>query len=87
MLKRIYMDRATIARNKKEGRFDPAICVRTTQGTHRGHDIIIDGLSRVLQMEEPNPLAAGATVWIQTTARVSIVTKKEDGDEDYVRLA
>ena len=30
MIKRIYMDRSVIGRNKKDGTFLPAICVKTS---------------------------------------------------------
>ncbi len=86
-LKRIYMNRQIIARNKKEGLFDPAICIRTSQVTRRGHDVRIDGPCSIQQTEEPNLLAGGATVWIQTEAPVYIVTKKENEDEDFFRIA
>ncbi len=73
MLKRIYMDRATIARNKKAGVFDPAICIKTSKGVCRGHKAVIQGASRIHQAEDPNPLAGGATVWIETTAPVKVL--------------
>ncbi len=87
MLKRIYMNRMIIARNKKAGIFAPAICVRTSQGTERGHTVFIEGRSVVRQMQEPEPLAAGATVWIETLARVSIITHKEHEDDDYINIS
>lgn len=84
MIKRIYMDRQTIRRNKETGEFNPAICVRTSQGVTRGHDVLIEGRSQVHQLEKPNPLAGGATVWIQTNSPVRIIMGDED---DYVKIA
>lgn len=77
MIKRIYMDRSTIARNKKEKVFEPAVCVKTSKSVVRGHEVQIDGFSRVIQQEDPNPAAGGATVWIATTAPIRVTVRQE----------
>ncbi len=85
-IKRIYMDRSTLARNKKTGVFDAAICVRISNRVLRGHDVYIEGHSQVKQLEVPNLLAGGATVWIETNSPVRIIRHKEEGNEEYTQL-
>ncbi len=76
-IKRIYMDRHTLATNKRDGKNLPAIVVRTSEGPYRGTQVLIDGRSRIIQESAPNKLAGGASVYIMTAARVSV--HQEDG--------
>lgn len=87
MIKRIYMNRHTIGRNRRTGSFAPAICVKTSKGVVVGHDVQVDGPSRISQQAGLSPLAGGVTVWITTHAPVRVTVKQRLLDDDHTDIA
>lgn len=71
MLKRIHVNQLVIRSNKKEGRREPPLTVKTYRQNHRCHGVEILGPSRVVYSPE-KPLACGARVWIETRADVLV---------------
>lgn len=75
MIKRIHVNQFVIRRNKREGRNDPPITIRTSHGVHRTRSVKIMGLSYVIY--EPNkPLSCGARLWIETKDDVILKSGK-----------
>lgn len=73
IIKRIHVNQHNIKANKKAGNNDlPVITIKTSKENIKAKDIHIWGDSR-LKYSPDNPLACGATLWIETTAEVFIV--------------
>ena len=71
MIKRIHVNQHRIKSNKKHNKNDPVITVKTSKSNTYGHEVIIQGLSKVIY--RPNkPLSCGAKVWIETEADVEV---------------
>ena len=76
MMKRIHVNRNTLASNKKWGKDDAAIGVEQRgQKKQYGHrvDIIVEGevVASVIHTEA-QPLRCGARCWVETSADVRI---------------
>lgn len=69
MKKRIHINKHVIAGNKKHGRNDPPITVKTYKSNDKCHRVEIDGPS-VLVHSPDKPLNCGAVVWIETESPV-----------------
>lgn len=67
----IHVDQATIRANRKTGRNDPPLIVRTYKGALRAQTAIIHGPSEVKHRPH-DPLPCGARVWIETQSEVEI---------------
>lgn len=82
-MKRIHVNRNTIASNNKHGRTNPPITVRlhsnaktkTPRKVLRGSTVEVLGPSTFVYRPE-TPLSCGAKLWVETTASVII-----DGEE------
>ena len=61
---RIYINRHTIAANKKHGESEPPIAVRTYKGVEYAQDMVLTGEWR-LKYDAPNAICSGATVWLE----------------------
>ena len=70
-LKRIHVNQHHIRANKKDGGNRPVLSVKTSKENLKGHEVTINGPSRVIYQPE-KPLSCGARVWIETTAEVQI---------------
>lgn len=70
-IKRILINRHKLKANKDHDKRDPCISVQTSQGIHYGHEVSIQGPSRVVYSPE-KPLECGATIWIETKAEVEV---------------
>ena len=70
-IKRLHVDRAVVARNRKLGEHAPAITVQTSKGAHKGHSVVIHGPSLFVQSSY-KPLPCGARLWVETKAAVTI---------------
>ena len=68
MKAKIYVNRQIVERNKKMGRCDPPISVRTYKGVRRVHGVVLNAPS-VLIYSPDTPLPSGATVWLETNAK------------------
>jgi hypothetical protein len=69
MLTRVHVNRHTLARNRKTGRHDPAITVKTSRSNTYAHEVEIKGPSRVVYRPD-KPLACGAVLWVETRSEV-----------------
>lgn len=72
-LVRIHVNQHVIKKNRKEGLSLPPLTVKRGRLNTRAHDVMIHGPSRLIY-SPLKPLACGATVWIETEARVSART-------------
>jgi hypothetical protein len=75
MKKRIHVNQHRIRSNKWDDVNDPVITVKTYKGNTYGHEIEIDGPSKLIY-SPCKPLSCGARVWIETESKV-IVDGKE----------
>ena len=73
MLKRIHINKHIIRANKKHGRNDPPITVKTYKANIKSHEVEILGPS-VLMHSPDKPLSCGAVVWLETESFVRAYT-------------
>lgn len=66
----------TIRANKKHGKSDPVITCKTYKSNTYGHEIEIDGPSKVVYSPD-KPLSCGARVWIETDSNYVKVDGKQ----------
>ena len=71
MKKRIHINQHKIRANKKNGTNEPVITVKAGKSNTYGHEVIIDGPSRVVYSPD-KPLSCGARVYIITDADVYV---------------
>lgn len=71
MLKRIHVNQHVIRANKKHGRHDPPLRVKTSRENTAAHSVRIMGPSKVIYSPD-RPLSCGARVWIETRADVEV---------------
>jgi hypothetical protein len=69
--KRIHVNKAVIASNRKNGLNDPPITVQTSKGPIKAQRVIINGPS-VFVHSPHQPLSCGARVWVETLAECLI---------------
>ena len=72
MKKRIHVNQHNIRRNRKEGTNDPVISVKTYKSNEYGHEVVIQGPSRVVYSPD-KPLSCGAVLWIETNSDVVVI--------------
>ena len=72
MKKRIHVNQHNIRRNRKEGTNDPVITCKTYKSNEYGHEVNIQGPSRVVYSPE-KPLSCGAVLWIETDSDVVVI--------------
>ena len=65
----IHVNQHKIRANKKHGTNDPVITVKTSKSNTYGHEVIINGSSKVIYSPD-KPLSCGAKVWIETESEV-----------------
>jgi len=70
-LKRILINCHKLKANKDKGRDDPCISVQLSGGIIYGHEVSIQGPSRVVYSPD-KPLKCGASIWIETKAEVEV---------------
>lgn len=70
-LKRIHVNQHKIRSNRKCGENDAVVTVKSKFGNHYGNRVVIHGPSEVVYRAD-NPLSCGATVWVETKAKVTI---------------
>jgi len=71
MKTRIHVNQHKIRANKKHGTNDPVITVKTSKSNTYGHEVVINGSSKVIYSPD-KPLSCGAKVWIETESDVEI---------------
>jgi hypothetical protein len=67
----IHVNQHRIRANRKNGRTDPVITVKTHDSNIYAHAVAIDGPSRVVYSPD-KPLSCGARVWVETEAGVQV---------------
>ena len=72
MKKRIHVNQHNIRRNRKEGTNDPVITCKTYKSNEYGHEVEIQGPSRLVYSPE-KPLSCGAVLWIETDSDVVVI--------------
>ena len=71
MKTRIHVNQHKIKANKKHGPNDPVITVKTSKSNTYGHEVKINGSSKVIYSPD-KPLSCGAKVWIETESEVEV---------------
>ena len=71
MKTRIHVNQHKIRANKKHGTNDPVITVKTSKSNTYGHEVKINGSSKVIYSPD-KPLSCGAKVWIETESEVEV---------------
>ena len=71
MKTRIHVNQHKIKANKKHGTNDPVITVKTSKSNTYGHEVLINGSSKVIYSPD-KPLSCGAKVWIETESEVEV---------------
>ena len=64
MKARIYINRHRVAANRRHGRDDPCIAVRTYRGVTYARRLELKG-AWVLKQEFSKPICPGATIWLE----------------------
>ena len=72
MKTKIHVNQHKIRANKKHGTNDPVITVKTSKSNTYGHEVIINGSSKVIYSPD-KPLSCGANVWIETESEVVVI--------------
>ena len=72
MKTRIHVNQHKIRPNKKHGTNDPVITVKTSKSNTYGHEVVINGSSKVIYSPD-KPLSCGAKVWIETESEVMVI--------------
>ena len=75
----IHVNQHVIKSNRKNGKNDPVLTVKTYKENRYAHDVSVLGPSKVVYSPE-KPLSCGAHVWIETQGEVVIMPT----DEDYL---
>lgn len=70
-IKRIHVNQHVIKSNRKHGKSDAVLTIKTTKNNIKANHIMIGDNVRLCYAPE-SPLACGATIWIETTEQVSI---------------
>ena len=72
MKTRIHVNQHKIRSNIKHGTNDPVITVKTSKSNTYGHEVLINGSSKVIYSPD-KPLSCGAKVWIETESEVVVI--------------
>ena len=67
----VHVNQHVIKSNRKEGKTDPVLTVKTYKSNTYAHEVDIKGDSRIVYSAD-KPLSCGARVWIETEAEVII---------------
>ena len=68
----VHVNQHVIKANRKDGKNDPVLTVKTYKNNRYAHEILIKGDSRIVYSPD-KPLSCGAHVWIETQAEVEVV--------------
>ena len=72
MKTRIHVNQHKIRSNVKHGTNDPVITVKTSKSNTYGHEVLINGSSKVIYSPD-KPLSCGTKVWIETESEVVVI--------------
>lgn len=68
----IHVNQHKIKSNRKTGKTEPVITVKTYKDNKYGKEIEIDGKCKVVYRPE-KPLSCGAVCWIETLGKVMVI--------------
>jgi hypothetical protein len=71
MKKIIHVNQHVIKSNKKTGKRDACLTVKTYKDNTYAHEVVINGPCRIVYSPD-KPLSCGATVWIETMSEVTL---------------
>lgn len=71
----IHVNQHKIRSNRKTGKLEPVLTVKTYKSNDYAHEVSIDGPCKIIY--RPNdPLSCGARVWIETESEVTLIHQK-----------
>lgn len=68
----VHVNQHVIKANRKEGKIDPVLTVKTYKSNTYAQEVEIDGPARVVYSPD-KPLSCGAHVWIETESEVRVL--------------
>tara|TARA_B100001123_G_scaffold436843_1_gene567905 strand:- start:507 stop:728 length:222 start_codon:yes stop_codon:yes gene_type:complete len=72
MKTKIHVNQHVIRSNKKHGKKEPVLTVKTYKSNTYAHEVEIKGESKVIYSPD-KPLSCGARVWIETESEVVVL--------------
>ena len=72
MKTKIHVNQHVIRSNKKHGKKEPVLTVKTYKSNTYAHEVEINGPSKVIYSPD-KPLSCGARVWIETESEVVVL--------------
>ena len=69
MKTKIHVNQHVVRSNKKHGKKEPVLTVKTYKSNTYAHEVEINGPSKVIYSPD-KPLSCGARVWIETESEV-----------------
>ena len=69
MKTKIHVNQHVVRSNKKHGKKEPVLIVKTYKSNTYAHEVEINGPSKVIYSPD-KPLSCGARVWIETESEV-----------------
>ena len=69
MKTKIHFNQHVVRSNKKHGKKEPVLTVKTYKSNTYAHEVEINGPSKVIYSPD-KPLSCGARVWIETESEV-----------------
>ena len=69
MKTKIHVNQHVVRSNKKHGKKEPVLTVKTYKSNTYAHEVEINGTSKVIYSPD-KPLSCGARVWIETESEV-----------------
>jgi len=69
MKTKIHVNQHVVRSNKKHGKKEPVLTVKTYKSNTYAHEVEIKGESKVIYSPD-KPLSCGARVWIETESEV-----------------
>ena len=69
MKTKIHVNQHVVRSNKKHGKKEPVLTVKTYKSNTYAHEVEIKGESKVIYSPD-KPLSSGARVWIETESEV-----------------
>ena len=72
MKTKIHVNQHVVRSNKKHGKKEPVLTVKTYKSNTYAHEVEIKGESKVIYSPD-KPLSCGARVWIETEPEVVVL--------------
>ena len=69
---KIHVNQHVVRSNKKHGKKEPVLTVKTYKSNTYAHEVEIKGESKVIYSPD-KPLSCGARVWIETESEVVVL--------------